>query len=571
MACEEGYFFVIFCLPSRVSCSFSAVTDEAVDFVMDQCDRLGQDVYATSGVFAKAPSKRSRGLERDVAALQALFADIDVKKRGATKRYPPSIKTALKKICVIGPHKPSFYVLTGGGIHPYWLFMELLLMADSKARMEAKKLLAKVNATHQEMARASNWEIDSIRDLCRVLRVPGTKNHKYLVDGEPVDVILVKESDTPQAFAADDFDDYVVALDMVPSSGPTYSPHVGMLDMSPDASLSDDTVRAVCSVDEEFETIWNFARQDFGSDVSKYDLAIANKLAAAQWTPQQIADAITHFRRDKAGKPKLRLDYYQRTIAKAIEGVQVTKGEETIKSRELLSMTSQDADGQTTVDDVTRNEIKNQLRSVLKLNVDVLRQSGRDKAHYQLGISVEGGTDLVDIGAVRNLRTYNDVSDRILEHFGVHIRSEARGIWEDVVDHMLRLRELKKGDGQSGTGTFSDQLKSEIARYCASVGVRHGHDAAKLAVIHGSPFMRDGQVYVSWEVFAEHMRVSKRSFWRTKHEGQAYFASASTADWSTLEQVQIDRKRHSARYWPFVANGLVDSDHDEGDDESDDE
>lgn len=118
--------------------------------------------------FSVNPARVKRGERQkihidDVAALNCVFAEFDAKDFG-------SKQIALAHIRGLQP-PPSVVVDSGGGFHCYWLLDEPFIVHSEEER-ERARLLQYV------------W-VDAMRgdpgakDLARVLRVPGTFNHKY--------------------------------------------------------------------------------------------------------------------------------------------------------------------------------------------------------------------------------------------------------------------------------------------------------------------------------------------------------------------------------------------------------
>jgi len=114
----------------------------------------------------------SRGGDRDTCQLPGVWCDIDIAGPGhSDDRYPRDLTAALALVATF-PLPPTAIIHTGGGIQPWWLFDEPV-DAD-----EASPLLARWAHRWQDQARIADVTIDSVWDLSRVLRVPGTLNRK---------------------------------------------------------------------------------------------------------------------------------------------------------------------------------------------------------------------------------------------------------------------------------------------------------------------------------------------------------------------------------------------------------
>jgi len=100
----------------------------------------------------------------DIVVINCLFADLDAKQWGGEKEHT---RAHIESLDV----KPSVIVDSGGGYHCYWLLAEPFIIGNDADRERAKRAQA-------------NWVAfvggdPGAKDLARVLRVPGTLNHKY--------------------------------------------------------------------------------------------------------------------------------------------------------------------------------------------------------------------------------------------------------------------------------------------------------------------------------------------------------------------------------------------------------
>lgn len=151
----------------------------------------------------------SRGRADDCARLTALWIDIDYfNDKGAVKC--PSEAAALNIIdnlsAILGV-PPAAVTYSGNGIHAYWRISDgdigtQLSLAD------AQELLGKWKVVAQAVGCAHGAHVDSVMDLARVMRTPGTLNHKIIsgqdpepkkcfsvfLDGGPIEVAGAREA-----------------------------------------------------------------------------------------------------------------------------------------------------------------------------------------------------------------------------------------------------------------------------------------------------------------------------------------------------------------------------------------
>jgi putative DNA primase/helicase len=124
-------------------------------------NKRGWHVY-----FGVNPRPISKGkYEEDITKVICLFVDIDV---GKGKYY--SSKLDAKKAIQEFPIKPNCIVDSGTGFHIYWLLDEIVHIRSIEDRYKVKRLLSGlIKSLHAD---------PSGRSLERVLRLPGTLNHK---------------------------------------------------------------------------------------------------------------------------------------------------------------------------------------------------------------------------------------------------------------------------------------------------------------------------------------------------------------------------------------------------------
>jgi len=106
-----------------------------------------------------ARKDRSSGGLSNCSTIRALFVDLDF------KAYPSS-EAAVAKVAEF-KLPPSFLVHTGGGLHAYWLLEHPVTLPSQ----DFKSLL-------RRLAMALGADL-SAAEPARILRLPGTLNHKY--------------------------------------------------------------------------------------------------------------------------------------------------------------------------------------------------------------------------------------------------------------------------------------------------------------------------------------------------------------------------------------------------------
>jgi hypothetical protein len=140
------------------------------------------DVYFGVGLFATLPAK-GRGASKDVAFLPAFHMDFDIAPVGgnvhAKSKLPRSIEEVRGFLADEGVPAPTVLVNSGNGLHAYWPFDRILDLREADARSKAATDLKAFQRVIITLAKRSReWDFDNTADLARVLRWPGTLNHK---------------------------------------------------------------------------------------------------------------------------------------------------------------------------------------------------------------------------------------------------------------------------------------------------------------------------------------------------------------------------------------------------------
>jgi hypothetical protein len=109
--------------------------------------------------FGVCPRVRPHGRKEDVTVAPGLWADLDF------KRFADGEAGALRRLAKF-PLTPSWLVATGGGFHVYWQLKQAV-RADAAFEGRLKGIVRALRAD------------PAATDRSRVLRIPGTFNHKY--------------------------------------------------------------------------------------------------------------------------------------------------------------------------------------------------------------------------------------------------------------------------------------------------------------------------------------------------------------------------------------------------------
>lgn len=146
---------------------------------------FGVALQDQAAALAKAREKKPavlvnkvRGSSCSAAAIPGLWVDLDVKGPSHSEpNLPPDLDSALSLLEVV-PQKPTLIVNSGHGVHVYWLFHEPWILASDEDRRRAGEMLQRLQDAIRTEAAIHGWKLDPTADLARLLRLPGTLNHK---------------------------------------------------------------------------------------------------------------------------------------------------------------------------------------------------------------------------------------------------------------------------------------------------------------------------------------------------------------------------------------------------------
>jgi P4 family phage/plasmid primase-like protien len=127
-------------------------------------------------------ASNTRGDVNDITRLNALWADLDYKDSGISNEE--NARAVIDSISAIIGVNPCAIVMSGHGLQPYWAVEDGEV--DDYNRSHIVSISRRFGMLVQRVAELYGGKVDNVSDLPRVLRAPGTINHK---DAEnPVEV-----------------------------------------------------------------------------------------------------------------------------------------------------------------------------------------------------------------------------------------------------------------------------------------------------------------------------------------------------------------------------------------------
>ncbi|NLW75518.1 MAG: hypothetical protein GXY18_03710 [Methanomicrobiales archaeon] len=454
------------------------------------------NIYCGVGLSPKDFGRDNRCLKKNIIGIPALWIDIDVYGPNHKKPNLPQTMDDARKLFNAIEHSPTMIISSGGGLQAWWVFNEPWIFDADTERQDAENLAKRFIYRFKQEAQQYGWDVDSVYNLDRVLRVPGTYNRK----GEPVLVELIECNDF--RYNPSDFDEVLPTIDDVKD----YSYQAGsdfILDST--AQPPFQKFEVLREVESKFWLSWNHQRKDLqDQSASAYDLALANYAAMAGWTDQEIANLLIAHRAKHGEDLKLRQDYYKRTIAIAKKNTEKYKAEE-----EIMQMAALEPDEPVNITDEHREAIIQNLSAMFNVKITNIMKYMSDPPTYKL-ITPVGS---IHLGDVENLIQQGKLRNKLAALTGKYLPHYDTKKWSSIAQQLLNAcieQELGEEATEEGlTEQWLSQYLSEKTIF----------DDPNQALANFDPFRSDDALYIFGQNFKQWIRVVQMEKVSTKQLG----------------------------------------------------
>lgn len=491
-----------------------------------------KDVYVGVGLSDRDRGERQRVQAKHVSGIVALWADVDFADDAHKKsNLPPTADDAMTVVDAMGP-KPSIVVHSGHGLQAWWLLDEAWVFDDAEERARAAAMANRWNLTMRVRAGERGWVVDATQDLARVMRVPGTTNHK----GDPVPV-KVRALDRRRRYSVEDLETYCAddgALSML-AGRRTYAP--GDLTLSRDASPPFSKFEALLQADTKFRQSWERTRRDMADDsASSYDLSLATLAASCDWSDQEIVDLLIASRSKHGDDLKLRQDYYQRTLARARDShARATSGEE-IESA-VARVEHAQVVGDVSGVNKAKRDLTDHVSSLLGVEVTRLVRFLQDPPRYKL----ETPASAITLGTADVILNQTKMRACIAGATGIVIPREKGNKWDSVAQAIFAACE----DEDTGIESTDEGIAySWLIEYLQD---RPVVDDRSVAATTQTPFQEpDGMLHVFGSTFRRWLWMSRGDRVTAARMGEVLRAFGCEHQ---VVNVEVDGKRTSRSTW----------------------
>ncbi|MDQ5987792.1 MAG: hypothetical protein CSYNP_03538 [Syntrophus sp. SKADARSKE-3] len=488
---------------------WAKTVDEAVRFTKDLDSKIKGNVYYGCGVSPQDFGRKNRCDADKIFGIPGLWLDIDVVSGDAhssKKTYPKTYEEAQSLIEAF-PLKPSMVIHSGHGYHLWWVFSEFWSFADKGQDTQAAALVEEFIKTFKQYFKLKGFDIDSVFDLARVLRAPGTHNRKGV---EVVPVTFQEYAGTTYSMfeirtALNEFQGYfpydpaavVTTAKVAKAKGVSVPvPSTGQFSINPNAKPPGAKFETLMTVNDKFAATWNMKRKDMkDQSPSSYDYSLANFALYYEWQWQEIIDLLIAFRRENGLEPKLRESYYITTLTNA--AATLRKDESMEQLAETITVTGGNKEKQK--QSVTA--FRNNLSDIIGVQINRIKKYMKDPPEYVL--ETESGS--IHLGQIQNLLDQRLFRMKLAAATNFYMKPVKTERWHDVVAPALlaACEEESAGDESTDMGLLAIWISQYV------------HDNAPLYDIDDAMQMNKPFFYWKWFVmfgpaFREYLQTMRR-------------------------------------------------------------
>ena len=506
----------------------------AVNRVAQKTD---EDVFFGIGLTEKAYGPRERGSKEKVVGIMGLHLDIDIKNPAHHKKQnlPETIDEGLSIVSGMDL-TPSIVVNSGYGLHVYFLFKKPWIFSSDSDRQDAEILLRRCHETAKAIAAKEGWAIDSVFDLARVMRVPGTTNNK-----DPQNPVMAKIIETKDVrYDPDEIGQYFMQVeDVKPASKQKPEKNIintDILNLSMDADPPAEKFDVLFENSPEFRAVWQKKRNNLPS-ASEYDWAIVRHCADVGWTDKEIINTCVAWRRrhdENPAKIIKRPDYVNGLILHAHKcreenSMDKLSGYGTLKDTPYCSQ----VDAKSLLADVSKR---------LKIQINSIERYNEEPPTFML--HTDRGE--IPLGEIKNILQQSKFREKIAQYTN-HIIPDIRpqrdnpdSGWQAIAQILLSAsKNVELSPDQTRLGA----IKADLREYLA---VHHMAENLQDAVSSTQPVFHEGHLLIRLEHLGGWVRSGRRP-------DESDRSLARQLKWIggeyTSYNIDIDGKRTTRGFW----------------------
>jgi len=400
-----------------------------------------RDTYFGVGTSPERRGAYERCPADEISGIGGLWLDVDIAGPAHGKaNLPATIDDALTLLEFL-PLPPSYIIASGHGLQVYWLFESWWTITDEN-RAATKQLLIDFNTTWRSYCAAQGYDADSVCDLSRVMRLPGTKNHKI-----PSDVrdVTEMESHPERRYPIGELRTLI---------RPSAIPRSTTAKVEITGRIPADKWEALKAMDHRVERTFEMQREDLkDQSASGYEMSLARYAANAGWTDREISDLIHAFREHNG------LDLKTHTRKYTIEKL---RAEPEIKTLDQISA---------------------------QLGISIARIVRYDSTPPAYIMTLEDNST-VHLGTIEGITSATKFRNTVAAETGSLPARFKAGPWDDLCRSLLAAVEH---DSAGVEATEAGQCIEWIRAYLRASTVQHDQDDALLS---NEPWTEEGETYI---------------------------------------------------------------------------
>lgn len=471
----ESDKILIWSLKSKCSHWFGSV--EEID-----PKHYASDVYFGVGTSPEDFGPRKRCPASKITGIGALWLDVDIAGEAHKKENLPATEAEATKLIAdaFGGLEPSYIIDSGHGLQCYWLLDSWCEITEAN-RSAVQALSIDFNALWRASCANAGYDADSVCDLARVMRLPGSKNHKIPGDVKPV--VELKASELRYSFAQ--LRAWTTEHSKAPAVKETRPKPAaaGRPIKDKPGAVDEEKWEALCLADKRIMLTWNMEREDMaGQSVSEYTISIGRFAHNAGWSDQEVYDLMYAFRVKHQADPK------PHALRITLENIK----------RSPSGFASEEPGEMVTIAELSE-----------KIGVEIAKITRFDTTPpaYVLTLSDKRTVCLGTIEGITELKKFRNT---IAAAIGVLPNKFKPDAWDAVVKKLLTFVEH---DSAGEEATEEGQCIEWIQGYLHAVTI---HKTVEDGLTTGEPWESDGQVHIfgtalrAWVAFNLQDRVDSR-------------------------------------------------------------
>ena len=470
----SGHWLLFWGTPSKRSEWVSSETNLADILTLLEQRATKENVYIGCASRGSNLGPTLRGDRADCLAIPGLWLDIDYGADHKKPNLPPTEDDALALLDSLGV-PPSCVIHSGRGLQAWWWFKEPWIFGSEEERKQAEALTKGWSTTLLTRAKERGWAADAVGDLPRVMRLPGLWNRKGVA--KPTRLLSLADL----RYNPSEFESFLVAG--AEKSADALPDVKWDIALSANAEPPADKFVLLAEIDTQFKLSWLHARKDLqDQSASSYDLALATRAFAASWTPQEVVNLLIAHRRKHNEDLKLRKDYYERTLSKALSGREQETRKQLVEDLKA---------GKSLPETISKDpaEVMSILSDRLGVALTKLVRYRSDTNTYQ----IEAAGRVINVPNIEFFDSQTRFRRMILDHTDHRIPVFKDEAWGNIVSSLFRAVE----DVDVSMARKRDSFANFIEMYLTSSPHSVRDESGWMeACVNGSPFVLKGWVWI---------------------------------------------------------------------------